>query len=162
MCIRDSTIYSTALQQVQFHAIFQCQQDGIISDGYSKLSKKPERVKLWPGEIPHHWLFEKCTAILHHGGSGTIATALLARKPQIICPVMFDQEFWAELLSWKELAVRCSSLKQLEAKELVRGLRSVCSGAMVERIEEIACALMNENGVQTALKKLLNACSQVS
>ena len=72
---------------------------------------------------------------------------------------MFDQEFWAELLSWKELAVRCSSLKQLEAKELVSALRSSCSVDMVEKVEEMACELLKENGVECALiqmKKLLN------
>ena len=73
---------------------------------------------------------------------------------------MFDQEFWAELLSWKELAVRCSSLNKLESMELVSALRSVCSVDMVKRVEEMACELLKENGVELALiqmKKLLTA-----
>ena len=143
---------------MQFHAIFQCQPDGIISHTYTNLSSKPERVHLWLGEIPHHWLFARCAAVLHHGGCGTIATALLKKKPQIICPVMFDQEFWAEHLSWRELAVRCSPLKQLKEDELVRVLKSVCSGDLVERVKETACELLKENGVEIAvgeIKRLL-------
>ena len=83
-----------------------------------------------------------------------MATALLARKPQIISPVMFDQEFWAEQLSWRELAVRCSSPKQLKEEELVRALRWSCSEATRERIEEVSHHLENENGVQTALSRI--------
>ena len=91
-----------------------------------------------------------------------MATALLAKKPQIISPVMFDQEFWAELLLWKELAVRCSSLNKLKAKELVSALRSACSVDMMEKVEETACELLKENGVELALtqmKKLLTTAA---
>lgn len=87
-----------------------------------------------------------------------MTAALLAKKPQIICPVMFDQEFWAEHLSWKELAVRCSPLKQLKQEELVRALKSVCSSDVTERVEEMAFELLKEHGVEIAvdeIKKLL-------
>ena len=89
-----------------------------------------------------------------------MATALLEKKPQIICPVMFDQEFWAEHLSWRELAVQCSPLKQLKEEELVRDLKSVCKDDLVERVKETACELQKENGAEIAvreMKKLLNA-----
>ena len=147
--------FFTALQEVHFHAIFQCLPDGIIGQNYAKLANKPEKLHLWVGEAPHYWLFSKCAVILHHGGSGTVATALHTKKPQIICPVMFDQEFWAEHLSWKQLAVRCSSLKQLTDKELIKALKSSCSGGdMAKRIEELACELFKENGVKTALNEI--------
>ena len=64
---------------------------------------------------------------------------------------MFDQEFWAEQLSWRELAVRCSSPKQLKEEELVGALRSLCNGAMRERIEEVVRDMVKEDGIQTAL-----------
>lgn len=148
-------ICQTALQQVQFQAIFQCQPDGTVHKAYTMLPQKPELLHLCPGEVPHGWLFERCRAVLHHGGSGTVATALLARKPQIICPVMFDQEFWAEQLSWRELAVRCSSPKLLKEDELVGALRATCSRAMREKIEEVACDLEKEDGIQIALSYIM-------
>ena len=144
-------LLTIALQQVQFQAIFQCQSDGIIHQAYMKLPKKPDLLHLYPGEVPHSWLFEQCSAILHHGGSGTVVSALLSRKPQIICPVMFDQEFWAEQLSWRELAIRCSSPKQLKEEELVGALKALHSGATREKIEEVAHCLEEEDGIQTAL-----------
>ncbi|MEU4539861.1 nucleotide disphospho-sugar-binding domain-containing protein [Streptosporangium sp. NPDC023825] len=34
-------------------------------------------------------------AIVHHGGSGTTGAALAAGRPQVICPFVADQPFWA-------------------------------------------------------------------
>ncbi|XP_027188917.1 sterol 3-beta-glucosyltransferase UGT80A2 isoform X2 [Cicer arietinum] len=34
------------------------------------------------GSIPYGWLFPKCAAVIHHGGSGTTAAALQAGTPQ--------------------------------------------------------------------------------
>lgn len=64
---------------------------------------------------------------------------------------MFDQEFWAEHLSWRELAVRCSSPKLLKEEELIRALRAVHSATMRKKIEAVAHDIEREDGVQTAL-----------
>ncbi|MEE9380602.1 MAG: glycosyltransferase, partial [Hyphomonadaceae bacterium] len=42
---------------------------------------------------PHDQLLPLCAAIVHHGGAGTIDTAMRAGCPQIIMPQMLDQ-FW--------------------------------------------------------------------
>jgi hypothetical protein len=47
------------------------------------------------------------SAIVSHGGSGTVHTALAAGVPQVLCPHMFDQFSWAERLSARGL-VPCS------------------------------------------------------
>ena len=47
-------------------------------------------------EIPHHWLFPKAAAVVHHGGAGTAAAALRAGVPNITVPYFADQPFWAE------------------------------------------------------------------
>lgn len=44
-------------------------------------------------EIPHSLLFPRISAAIHHGGTGTIATAARAGIPQIIIPHMTDQFF---------------------------------------------------------------------
>jgi UDP:flavonoid glycosyltransferase YjiC (YdhE family) len=36
-------------------------------------------------------LFPHCAAVVHHGGIGTVAKALAAGTPQLICPLCFDQ-----------------------------------------------------------------------
>lgn len=41
--------------------------------------------------IDFGYVFSKTKLIVHHGGIGTCAQALLAGKPQIICPLQYDQ-----------------------------------------------------------------------
>eukprot|EP00798_Chlamydomonas_sp_ICE-L_P006183 gene6183-2799_t len=54
--------------------------------------------------VPHQLLFPYCSVVLHPGGSGTTAAALLAGLPQLFTPLHYDQPFWAERLSYLGLA----------------------------------------------------------
>ena len=40
---------------------------------------------------PFQMLFPQCAAVVHHGGIGTVAKAMAAGTPQLICPLCFDQ-----------------------------------------------------------------------
>jgi rhamnosyltransferase subunit B len=40
---------------------------------------------------PFQQLFPRCAAVVHHGGIGTVAKAMAAGLPQLICPICFDQ-----------------------------------------------------------------------
>jgi len=48
------------------------------------------------GPMPHTWLFDRVSAIVHHGGFGTTGSALRAGKPAIIVPHIIDQHLWAK------------------------------------------------------------------
>ncbi|MDR2303492.1 MAG: glycosyltransferase [Treponema sp.] len=47
------------------------------------------------GIIPHNLVMPHCTAMIHHGGSGTTHSAARAGKPQMICSAFVDQPYWA-------------------------------------------------------------------
>lgn len=134
--------------------ILQCREDGLIQKAYNNLSTSPQNLMVYTKCIPHQWLFQKCVAILHHGGSGTVATSLLAKKPQLISPVMFDQEHWAEAIVWKNLGVRLSPVKHLTAKELSSGLKLVSDKDVTANIEVVYSELVKENGVKNALAEI--------
>jgi UDP:flavonoid glycosyltransferase YjiC (YdhE family) len=55
-------------------------------------------------DLDHAWLLPQCAAIVHHGGSGTVACALRAGTPQVICPLLYDQPFWAHHMHWLGVA----------------------------------------------------------
>ena len=44
--------------------------------------------------VPHDWLFERVSAVVHHGGAGSTAAGLRAGKPTLVCPFLGDQPFW--------------------------------------------------------------------
>ncbi|MGV0714064.1 glycosyltransferase [Mycolicibacterium sp. XJ662] len=51
------------------------------------------------GQVNYATLFPKCRAVVHHGGSGTLAACLRAGVPQLILWTLPDQPFFAAQLS---------------------------------------------------------------
>jgi FkbM family methyltransferase len=74
--------------------------DGCGGDDDESWVGGDESVQGYVGSIPFQQLFPMCVGVVHHGGSGTTASALRAGIPQIICPCVFDQFSWAERMSW--------------------------------------------------------------
>ena len=50
-------------------------------------------------DVPHPLLFPHLAAVVHHGGSGTTATAARAGVPQVIVPHILDQYYWGDRVS---------------------------------------------------------------
>ena len=46
------------------------------------------------GFVDYSCLLPRCSAMVHHGGAGTVAAALRAGIPSVICPLHFDQYMW--------------------------------------------------------------------
>ncbi|GAB4815972.1 hypothetical protein N2152v2_003018 [Parachlorella kessleri] len=59
--------------------------------------------------VAHDVLLPHCAALLHHGGSGTVAAALRCGTPQLVCPLHFDQHSWAERVSWMGCGAQLST-----------------------------------------------------
>lgn len=62
------------------------------------------RLFCYSGSVPYLWLLPHCSVAIHHGGSGTTAACLRAGTPQIICPFVLDQFYWAERMTWLRVA----------------------------------------------------------
>jgi UDP:flavonoid glycosyltransferase YjiC (YdhE family) len=65
----------------------------LVSKGWSDLGDSgielPESVRLLDN-VPHSWLFQHVSAVVHHGGAGTTAAGLYAAKPTVIVPFFGD------------------------------------------------------------------------
>ena len=134
--------------------IFQCKESGPAQEAFQKLANMPQKLKLWNKEASHQWLFEKCAAVMHHGGTGTVATSLLAKRPQLVCPVMFDQEYWAEVIVWKNLGLRLSPAKDLTVEELSGKLKQALNSDISKSVDLMHTEMIQEDGVSTALKEI--------
>eukprot|EP00252_Welwitschia_mirabilis_P022068 TRINITY_DN5853_c0_g1_i2.p1 TRINITY_DN5853_c0_g1~~TRINITY_DN5853_c0_g1_i2.p1 ORF type:complete len:201 (+),score=36.71 TRINITY_DN5853_c0_g1_i2:1205-1807(+) len=126
-----------------------------------------KRLLCYPGSIPYSWLFPKCSIVIHHGGSGTTAAALTAGVPQIICPFILDQFYWAERMSWIGVAPPALTKKHLipdstpesisEAATVVsRSLHAALREEMRSRATSIAEKLRAEDGIGNAVNILVN------
>ncbi|XP_071725618.1 sterol 3-beta-glucosyltransferase UGT80B1 isoform X2 [Rutidosis leptorrhynchoides] len=143
----------------------------------SSLSEKREFVKdgislfggrlyCFSGSVPYKWLFPKCAAAIHHGGSGSTAAALHAGIPQILCPFMLDQFYWAERMFW--LGVSPEPLKRNQllpneddeisikeaAYDLGRAIDYALSFKAKLNASEMGQRLSSEDGVLEALQML--------
>ncbi|ESQ32013.1 hypothetical protein EUTSA_v10004004mg [Eutrema salsugineum] len=126
------------------------------------------------GMVPYNWLFRKCAAAIHHGGSGSTAAALHAGIPQIICPFVLDQFYWAEKMSW--LGVGPQPLKRnhllleetndeniMEAAQVVaKAIYDALSAKTKARAMEIAEILSLEDGVSEAVRVLREEVCEIS
>ncbi|KDP38894.1 hypothetical protein JCGZ_05051 [Jatropha curcas] len=124
------------------------------------------RLFCFPSMVPYSWLFQRCLAAVHHGGSGSTAAALYAGIPQVLCPFMLDQFYWAERMHW--LGVAPEPLKRnhlvpdkmddlrirIAANVLSRAIAYALSPEVKTRALEIAERISPEDGVMEAVKIL--------
>jgi UDP:flavonoid glycosyltransferase YjiC (YdhE family) len=68
--------------------------------------------------VQHTWLFTRARCVVHHGGPGTGAAAILAGVPSVIIPHVGDQPLWAELTRDLGCAGFVIPYKQLTAERL--------------------------------------------
>ncbi|CAH9148999.1 unnamed protein product [Cuscuta epithymum] len=122
-----------------------------------------------PGSISYQWLFPRCAAAIHHGGSGSTAAALQAGIPQVICPFMLDQFYWADRMFWLGVSAEplkrehlvpdtndsCGSSTKEGAKMLAKAINFALSSQVKKRALQLAITLSTEeDGVAQAVKNL--------
>lgn len=111
------------------------------------------------GDVPHHLLFPRASAVVHQAGAGVTASALRAGVPSVPVPVHTDQPFWG-----RRVAALRAGTTPLPAK----GLRSEALAAAIETAQNseglragaqsIAAALRGEDGTR-ALREWIKSIS---
>jgi UDP:flavonoid glycosyltransferase YjiC (YdhE family) len=110
----------------------------IFGAGGTDFSNVPhfEHVKV-VGQVNYATIFPTCRAVVHHGGSGTVAAALRAGIPQLILWTLPDQPFFAAQL--KRLKVGAGRrFSTTTEKTLVADLRRILAPQYTARAREIA------------------------
>lgn len=105
--------------------------------------------------IPHHWLFPKMRAVVHHGGAGTTATALRAGVPSLICPFFGDQPYWAQRVHALGAGPKPLPARRITVEALTGRLRAVTAErGHTEAARRLSVALNAEDGVAHACRAL--------
>jgi UDP:flavonoid glycosyltransferase YjiC (YdhE family) len=110
-------------------------------------------------EAPHALLFPRTAVVVHHGGSGTTASALRAGVPQVLLPLILDQFHHAHRLHLAGIAPRPVPMEKITAAELAGAILAALElpagprqaaaarlrasdgrGDIVQRIEAMAAA----------------------
>ncbi len=72
---------------------------------------------------PHTKLFPRLATVVHHGGSGTTATAARAGVPQIIVPHLMDQYYWGRQIQKLGLGPAPIPRHRLTARKLTQAIK---------------------------------------
>lgn len=106
-------------------------------------------------QAPHDWLFPRMAAVVHHGGSGTTGAALASGRPQVVCPFVADQPFWAARMHAAGVAPAPQPQRRLSPDGLADAIRhAVTDRAMIDTAERLGHAIRGEDGVAVAVKVL--------
>jgi sterol 3beta-glucosyltransferase len=128
-------------------------QRGVVASGWGGLTPAtvPESVYL-VSEVPHQWLFERMSAVVHHGGAGTTGAGLRAGIPSIIIPFMGDQPFWGKRIADLGVGPTPIPRKKLTSHALAEAItQAVSLPAMRQRAYALGQQIRAENGVAKAV-----------
>lgn len=129
---------------------------GILASGWGGIKQRSASSNVFIlDEAPHDWLLPQVAAVVHHGGSGTVAAAARAGKPQVICPFLGDQPFWGQVLARRGVGAAPIAQKRLTSERLVAALRTVLEQPSIQtRANELGQHIRSEDGVAQAIKLL--------
>ncbi|KAK6373660.1 hypothetical protein LTS17_008153 [Exophiala oligosperma] len=120
----------------------------LISKGWLGLGEGQSSTKnvFYVGDVPHSWLFERVSAVVHHGGAGTTAASLRAGKPSVVVPFFGDQYFWGKVVYTAGCGPRPIPFLHLTAEKLASQIQEALEAVIIRKAAEIGATVQTENG----------------
>ncbi|KAJ5544030.1 hypothetical protein N7513_003305 [Penicillium frequentans] len=144
------------LTKVVFEAIKNADQRAIVSKGWGNLGVDevdvPDNI-LIVGSVPHDWLFQHVSCVIHHGGAGTTAAGLALGRPTIIVPFFGDQHFWGRIVAVAGAGPGPIPHKQLTVEKLTNAIKMALKSSTQEKARDIANKMQNESGVRDGVRR---------
>ncbi len=142
------------LLQMIKHALEKSGQRGLVMTGWSGMETGSHSDRIYMlDHAPHEWIFPRMSALVHHGGAGTIAQGLRAGVPSVIIPFAFDQFFWGERVREQGLGPNPIPRKALTAERLAAAMRiAVEDAGMRKRAADCGAQIRSMDSVANAVE----------
>lgn len=126
----------------------------LVSKGWSNVGGKdvPDNVFLL-GNVPHDWLFQHVSAVVHHGGAGTCAIGLALGRPTVIVPFFGDQFWWAGIVQRAGAGPQAVPYKKLTSDNLADNIREALKPETQAKARELSEKMKGEDGVSVAAEQ---------
>ncbi len=128
-----------------------CRTNGrrlIVSKGWAGLKGSPNPDILFVDEVPFEKLFPHLSAIVYHGGTGTLAAAVRAGIPQAIFPFMGDQFANQKQAIHLGIAPPTCTFKKMTAATLTTAIKECLSNPeYAEKAAVLAGTLKESSGI---------------
>ena len=141
-----------AMTKLIFEAVKKTGQRALVSKGWGGFGADemgiPEGVFML-GNVPHDWLFQHVTCVVHHGGAGTTAAGILAGKPTVVVPFFGDQPFWGAMVARAGAGPSPIPNKQLTSEKLAAAIEECLKPTTQRRAQELGARISSEKGTHT-------------
>ncbi len=115
------------------------------------------------GAISHDWLFERCSAVVHHGGAGTTATALKAGVPSVVVPHMIDQVAWGRTIHALGAGPAPIRRRKLSPERLHEAIAAAVTDVRIrERAAALGDRIRAEDGIKCAVEVFEKHMQQIA
>jgi len=131
----------------------------IISAHFPTLNQMTLPPWIYPIDYaPHDWLFPKVSAVVHHGGVGTLAAGLYAGKPTLIIPFLVDQPHWGQFVEERLLGPKPLSAFSFTKETFEQRLDQLLNNPKYkENAKTIQNALCDEKeGVELTIEAIIS------
>lgn len=138
-----------AMTKLIFEAVKKSGVRALVSKGWGGLGADalgiPEGVFML-GNVPHDWLFQHVSCVVHHGGAGTTAAGIATGKPTIVVPFFGDQPFWGAMVARAGAGPLPIPYKQLTADKLAAAILEAIKPETVKMAKELGEKIKEERG----------------
>ncbi|PHH83711.1 hypothetical protein CDD82_4673 [Ophiocordyceps australis] len=138
-----------AMTRMIFDAIRLAGVRALVSKGWGGLGADqlgvPANV-LMLGNVPHDWLFQRVSCVVHHGGAGTTAAGIKAGKPTVVVPFFGDQPFWGSMIAKAKAGPEPIPYKALTAEKLAAAIRLCLESETKQRAQALGFKIRQEHG----------------
>lgn len=98
------------------------------------------------GNCPHDWLFQRVSAVVHHGGAGTTAAGIAAGRPTVVVPFFGDQPFWGQMIARAGGGPTPVPFKEMTAETLASSITFALQPEIQGAVQEMADRIASEDG----------------
>lgn len=146
----------TKLTNIIFEAVENTGQRALISKGWGNIGAGsaidiPDNI-LIVESLPHDWLFQHVSCIVHHGGAGTTAAGLALGCPTVIVFFFGDQRFWGRVVARAEAGPKPIPYKQLTVEKLTEAIQFALLPSTKEKAQVVGENIQKEWGARDAVR----------
>jgi sterol 3beta-glucosyltransferase len=123
----------------------------VLGAGWSVLDGLPVHPDLFAVKyVDHDWLLPRCSAIIIHGGIGTVGAALRSGTPLIVVSILADQPINGKMIEQKKLG-RHIPFKELSPETLLEAIDATADPVITANCRTAAATIKAENGLKKAV-----------
>jgi sterol 3beta-glucosyltransferase len=150
-----------AATSIVVQALRRARQRGIVVAGGSGLAtgRLADDV-LSVDSVPHHWLFPRVSAAVHHGGAGVTGAALQAGLPSVVVPIFGDQPFWGRRVCDLGVGAPPIRARRLSADRLADAIQLTMRSDLRRRAAALGNQIRGEDGIARAIEAIQDHLDQ--